>query len=129
MELKSLTPNLMVKSVNETLDFYIDILGFELLQTVPEEGNLDWGFVQKDSVLIMFQKDTSIRGEYPELNNYQEGGALTLYIKVDELQAWYGRIKDKTNLIKPMNKTFYGANEFAIQDPNGFILTFSDILS
>ncbi len=28
----------------------------------------------------------------------------------------------------PMHKTFYGANEFAIMDINGFILTFSDIL-
>ena len=129
MELNSLTPNLMVKNVNETLDFYIDILGFKLLQTVPEQGNFDWGFVQKDSVMIMFQKDDSIREEYPELKNYKEGGALTLYIKVDELPEWYEQIKDKTNVIKPMNKTFYGANEFAIQDPNGFILTFSDILT
>lgn len=129
MELQSLTPNLMVKNVNETLDFYRNILGFKLLQTVPEEGTFDWGFVQKNGVLIMFQKDNSIREEYPELKNYQEGGALTLYIKVNDLQEWYGQIKDKTNVIKPMKKTFYGANEFAIQDLNGFILTFSDILT
>ena len=119
----------MVESVNETLDFYIKTLGFELLQTVPESGILDWGFVQKDSVLIMFQKDRSIREEYPELKNYKEGGALTLYIKMDDLPKWYDHIKDKTNVIKPLNKTFYGATEFAIQDPNGFILTFSDVLT
>ena len=129
MELKSLTPNLMVKNVNETLDFYINVLGFKLLDTVPEEGTFDWGFVQKDSVLIMFQKDNSLHEEYPALKRYQEGGALTLYIKVDGLQEFYGQIKDKAHLIKPMNKTFYGANEFAIQDLNGFILTFSDLLT
>ena len=129
MKLNSLTPNLMVKSVNDTLDFYTDILGFELLQTVPDNGTFDWGFVQKDSVLIMFQKDHSIREEYPELNDYKQGGALTLYIKVDDLPKWYAHIKDKTKVIKPLHKTFYGANEFAIQDLNGFILTFSDILS
>lgn len=47
---------------------------------------------------------------------------------VEDLQKWYKAIKDKTNVIKPMHKTFYGANEFAIMDINGFILTFSDIL-
>ncbi|MDN5214652.1 VOC family protein [Fulvivirgaceae bacterium BMA12] len=129
MKLNSLTPNLMVKNVNDTLDFYQNTLDFQLLQTVPEEGSFDWAFVQKDDVLIMFQKDTSIREEYPELENYEQGGALTMYIKVADLQKWYENIKDKTNVIKPMNKTFYGANEFAIQDPNGFILTFSDILT
>ncbi len=129
MKLNSLTPNLMVKNVNDTLDFYLNTLDFQLLQTVPEEGSFDWAFVQKDDVLIMFQKDTSIREEYPELENYEQGGALTMYIKVGDLQKWYEHIKDKTNVIKPMNKTFYGANEFAIQDPNGFILTFSDILT
>ena len=128
MELKSLTPNLMVTNVNETIDFYIKILNFELLQTVPEEGDLDWGFVKKDEVMLMFQKESSIQEEYPALKGLNTGGALTLYIRVENVLEWYEKIKDQVNLIKPLNKTFYGANEFAIQDPNGFILTFSDIL-
>ncbi|MCD4698818.1 MAG: VOC family protein [Bacteroidales bacterium] len=128
MELKSLTPNLMVKDVNKTLDFYTNVLGFELLQTVPEKGTFDWGFVKLGNVMLMFQKDTSIKAEYKELENYEKGGAFTLYIQVEELQKWYETIKDKTKVIKPWHKTFYGANEFAIIDINGFILTFSDIL-
>ena len=76
----------------------------------------------------MFQKDKSIKAEYKELENYEKGGALTLYIQVEDLQKWYKTIKDKANIINPMHKTFYGANEFAIMDINGFILTFSDIL-
>ena len=128
MELKSLTPNLMVKNVNETLEYYTNILGFTLLQTVPEKGIFDWGFVKSGNVILMFQKDTSIKAEYKELENYEKGGALTLYIQVEDLQKWYKTIKDKANIINPMHKTFYGANEFAIMDINGFILTFSDIL-
>lgn len=128
MELKSLTPNLMVKDVNKTLDFYTNVLGFELLQTVPEKGTFDWGFVKSGNVKLMVQKETSIKSEYKELDGYENGGAQTLYIQVEGLQKWYETIKDKTNVIKPMHKTFYGANEFAIMDINGFILTFSDIL-
>ncbi len=128
MILQSLTPNLMVKDVNLTLDYYINILGFELLQTVPEKGILDWAFVKLGEVKIMIQKETSIQLEYKELKQYKSGGALTFYIKVKGLQKWYETIKDKTNVIKSMHKTFYGANEFAIIDLNGFILTFSDIL-
>ena len=128
MQLQSLTPNLMVKDVNKTLDYYINVLGFELLQTVPEKGIFDWGFVKSGNVKLMIQKETSIKSEYKELEDYKNGGALTLYIQVEGLQKWHETIKDKTNVIKPMHKTFYGANEFAIMDINGFILTFSDIL-
>ncbi len=126
MKLQSLTPNLMVKNVNKTIEFYTNILGFELLQTVPEEGNFDWGFVQSGEVKFMFQKESSIKSEYKELEDYKNGGALTFYIKVSELQKLYESIKDKTNIIKPMHKTFYGANEFAILDINNFVLTFSE---
>ena len=56
MKLESLTPNLMVKNVNESITFYTTLLGFSLIQTVPENGDFEWGFVQKDSVFIMFQK-------------------------------------------------------------------------
>ena len=128
MQLQSLTPNLMVKDVNKTLDYYTNVLGFELIQTVPEKGIFDWGFVKLGNVKLMIQKETSIKSEYKELENYKTGGALTLYIQVEELQKWHETIKDKTNVIKPMQKTFYGANEFAIMDINGFILAFSDIL-
>lgn len=128
MELKSLTPNLMVENVNETIEFYTKTLNFELLQTVPEKGVLDWGFVKKEDVFIMFQQKSSIQEEYPQLKGMNAGGALTLYIRVEDLLEWYAKIKDQVNLIKTLHKTFYGANEFAIQDPNGFIITFSDIL-
>ena len=45
MALNSLTPNLMVNDVEETIEYYTDILGFTLLMTVPETGKLDWAMV------------------------------------------------------------------------------------
>ncbi len=127
MQLNSLTPNLMVKDVNKTLDFYTNILGFELIQTVPEQGAFDWAMVQSGGVSLMFQKENSIKAEYPNLDSYEKGGALTLYIKVESVKEMYESLKDKTNVIKPIHKTFYGADEFAIMDLNSFILTFSGI--
>lgn len=128
MKLQSLTPNLMVKDVNKTIEFYTDILDFEVLQTVPEEGVLEWAMVCRDDVSLMFQKEESIKDEYPELKDQQGGGALTLYIKVEDLENLCQEIKNDVHIIKEMHETFYGANEFAIQDPNSFILTFSDVL-
>ncbi len=103
-----------------------DLNQFENQRILPD-GCADIIFnLGKANCLI--QKETSIKSEYKELEDYKNGGALTLYIQVEGLQKWHETIKDKTNVIKPMHKTFYGANEFAIMDINGFILTFSDIL-
>ena len=126
MKIVSFSPNLMVKNVNKSIEFYCNILGFSLVQTVPESGDLNWGMVEKDGFFVMFQKEESIKQEYPELNLQNSGGALTFYIKISDIQEFYNKICSLTDVSHEMHKTFYGADEFAIIDPDGFILVFSD---
>ncbi len=122
-----MSPNLMVDNVNSTIDFYTELLGFTTVQTVPETGMFDWAMVQSNGVDIMFQQENSIKDEYSELKSQSGGGALTLYIRIDGVEKFYNEIREKVTVIKALSKTFYGANEFAIVDPNGFILTFSEL--
>ena len=126
MKITSLSPNLMVKNVNKSIEFYCNILGFSLIQTVPENGEPDWGMIEKDGLFIMFQKEESIKQEYPELNSQNSGGALTFYIKISNIQEFYNEIRSHMNVSHEMHKTFYGADEFAITDPDEFILVFSE---
>ena len=51
------------------------------------------------------------------------GGSLTLYVAVSDALALYDRLKDSTTIVKEPHKTFYGADEFAIRDLNGYVLT------
>ena len=126
MKIASFSPNLMVKNVNKSIEFYCNILGFSLIQTVPENGEPDWGMIEKDGLFIMFQKEESIKQEYPELNSQNSGGALTFYIKISNIKEFYDKVSIQTDISHEMHKTFYGADEFAITDPDGFILVFSD---
>lgn len=124
-QMKSLSPNLMVNDVNQTIDFYVNILGFTKLVTVPESGKLDWGMVQNGTVTFMFQETKNIKAEYPLLEKFEKGGGLTFYINVINVQEVFDSLKDKVEIVKEMHKTFYGATDFAIEDINGYILTFS----
>lgn len=128
MKLQSLTPNIMVENVNQTIEFYTNTLGFNLIDTNPTSGNFEWGYVMLDNVGLMFQEEKSLKNEYPELepSKTNMGGPLSFYIRVENINELYNDIKDKVEVIKPMNKTFYGTDEFAIKDINGFVLTFSD---
>ena len=126
ISLKKLTPNIMVEDVNRTIEFYKELLNFELLTTVPEEGQFAWAMMKRDEVEIMFQSRTSLEEEIPALQQKEIGGALTFYIQVEDLKELYTRLKENVTIIQDTHPTFYGAQEFAIQDCNGFILIFSE---
>lgn len=127
VSLQSLTPNIMVADVNQTLDYYKDILGFEVIDTNSTAGQLEWGFVKKGEAGLMFQEASSLKGEYPSLASRPMGGAMTFYILVQEnIEDWFASLKGKVKVVKELNTTFYGTKEFAIEDVNGFILTFSE---
>ena len=66
-KLNKLTPNLMVEDVNQTIQFYRDVLAFEVLATVPEEGTFAWAMLKRDNVEIMFQQRVSLTEEIPTL--------------------------------------------------------------
>ena len=124
--LKKLTPNIMVEHVNSTIDFYRDILGFELLASVPEQGTFDWAMMKRDTVEIMFQSRTSLSGDLPRFSDKAIGGTLTLYIDVADIKGLYANLQNKVKLVHDMATTFYGAQEFTIEDCNGYILTFAE---
>lgn len=125
MVLKDSTPNLMVKDVNKTVDFYTNILGFTKIDSVPETGQWVFAIVKSGDVMFMFQEENSIKEEYPQLSKFPQGGGLTFYIHVSDIHALYEKLKDKVTLAKDMHNTFYGSTDFAIEDCNGYILTFS----
>lgn len=127
IELQSLIPNIMVGDVNASMDYYTKVLGFTAVDTNPAEGNLEWGYVKRGEVGLMFQEVSSIKTEYPSLSALSVGGALTLYIRLKNIEAFYESLEGKVKIIKALNTTFYGAKEFALEDINGFILTFSEI--
>ncbi|MFQ5336014.1 MAG: VOC family protein, partial [Flavobacteriales bacterium] len=81
----SLTPNMMVEDVKETISYYRDKLGFTLLRTIPEQGKPDWAMMKRSGVQLMFQSRKSYGSELPQMQGRKPGGGLTLYIKVQEL--------------------------------------------
>jgi uncharacterized glyoxalase superfamily protein PhnB len=122
--MESISPNIFVKDIKATIEYY-KYLGFELVMTVPEEGDLVWAMMSCGNVSFMFQSFESLGSELPEISR-QDGGSLLLYIQIKEIRQYHDRIMDKVNVIKGLEKTFYGATEFAIQDLNGYILTFAE---
>ena len=125
MEFKDLMPNLIVKDIGKTIGFYKDVLGFDVLQTVPENAPFVFAIVNANNVIISFQEEKSIKEEYPQLNACPQGGCLTLYIHVTDVEKYFEKVNGKAKIAKEMHDTPHGSKDFSVEDCNGYILTFS----
>jgi uncharacterized glyoxalase superfamily protein PhnB len=97
-----------------------------LTTTVPEEiDNIIFAMLTCGNVTFMFQTFESLGNELPTVSR-QNGGSLLLYIQTNEIRKFFDQIKDKVKVIKGLEKTFYGATEFSIEDNNGYLLTFAE---
>lgn len=128
MEYQSLSPNIGVNNVSETVKFYTETLGFNLIMSVPAaSGNgLQWAMLVNGGATIMFQEMGNLTEEYPELTGQPVLSAITFYVKMKNMHELYEKIKDTKYLAHSISKTFYGADEFAIFDNNGHILTITE---
>jgi lactoylglutathione lyase len=83
-----ITANLMVNNVNSTINYYQDILGFNLIMTVPDSGQFNWALLQKDTVLIMLHLKESFLEEYPN-SQATAGGSFVLYFDIEGIVELY----------------------------------------
>ncbi|MES2796916.1 MAG: VOC family protein [Bacteroidota bacterium] len=127
----TLTPNIFVKDINKTIDFYQQ-LGFELIETVPDKGDYVWAMMTCGKVTFMFQIFGNLSGPVPPNSPMKfrfsghEGDSLLFYIGLKNIRTFFDSIKDKVTVVKGLEKAFYGATEFSIKDNNGYVLTFAE---
>ena len=123
----SLTPNMMTYSVEETITFYVENLGFQEYDSATDEsGKKIFVILGKDNATLMFQSKESLVEEYPVLETEQIKPMLTLYIVVDNFDDYYAQITKNVPVMKHIHVTPYGAKEFAILDNNDIALTVAE---
>ena len=123
----NMTTNLMVENVEKSIAFYGDLLGFAVVASVPgKAGGLQFAILAKDGVTLMVQEKGNMIEEYPVLSTDAVHPSVSLYITVQELDAFYEDIKGKYPINTELHTSFYGAREFAITDADGYVLTFTE---
>jgi uncharacterized glyoxalase superfamily protein PhnB len=115
----------MVANVNDTIQYYKDVLDFELVMSNPKEGQFEWAMIQSGDVALMLQTQTSLSGELPVFGDMKVGGSLTFFIETNDIDGLYAKVKSRADIVLDMRDTFYGMREFHIRDCNGYVLTFA----
>jgi len=131
-QFSKLTPNLLVANVERSRSFYIDVLGFERGMTVPEQSPFVFAAVTSGAVEIFLNDAATAIKEYPLFADKPIGASGTLFIELDgsgTIDAFHDRITSKVTVTMPLVTQFYGLREFAITDPDGYVITFAQRVS
>ena len=114
MRLRSLVPMLQSGDLQRTIDWYQSVLGFRC--TGREEG---WCRLERDGVTLTFMRNAHLGEPH---------ATATQYIYVDDLDALWNSIKDRIKAEWGPEDMPYGMMEFAIKDPDGYLLSFGEEL-
>jgi catechol 2,3-dioxygenase-like lactoylglutathione lyase family enzyme len=125
-ELKKLTPNLIVSDVERSIAFYRDVLGFGVTATVPDAAPYVFAAVESGAVEIFLNAPEPAVAEYPAFKDRPLGGTLTLFIEIARIREAYEVLKERVNVVMPLEHKWYGVTEFAFEDPDGYLITFAE---
>ena len=119
MQYQKVTPNLMVQDVNASLEFYEQLLGLERRITVPDQAPFVFVAVGSGDVEIFLNKSES--GSKPV------AGGSSMYLEVEGLDELLARVRQRGwKIAIDLNETFYGMREFAVLDPDGYMIIFAE---
>jgi uncharacterized glyoxalase superfamily protein PhnB len=125
MNVKKITPVLLVNEIEPILSFWIDRLGFAKTIEVPNGNKLVFVAFQKGGVEVMYQTYASVEHDAPPaMAAAARKGPTYLYLEVENLDAVLAAMKD-VQKVMPERTAFYGMREFAVQDPAGHFITFA----
>jgi len=94
--------------------------------TVPDQSPFAFAAVVGGPVEIFFNDAAGAVKEYPGFAGKPIGATGTLFIEVEGVNALHDRLKTSVTVVMPIETKFYGMREFAIEDPDGYVITFAE---
>ena len=129
MDFNKIIPELSVFDINQTIAFY-EKLGFE---TIYERHEDLFAFMSFEGSQFMFEQIHRDGWNIGEMH-YPLGQGVNFSIAVEEIDRLHQRLKEEQiEFYRDLNTSYYRVNdkcieqkEFLIQDPNGYLLRFTN---
>jgi catechol 2,3-dioxygenase-like lactoylglutathione lyase family enzyme len=123
-EIAGVAPFFIVRNVPETLSFYRDKLGFEVIFE-GFEGDIFFGIVERGGAMLMF-KDIDVDPVPNRSRDIGKGEARwDAYFVVPDPDALASEFEDNgVEFSVPLTDTHDGLRGFEVTDTNGYVLFF-----
>ena len=131
MKWNQMIPEFDVFNLKESLHFYIDLIGFNVVYERIEDK---FAFIEFENVQIMLQEINKSENKWETAKlEYPLGRGINFQIDVINIDKIYNKLKEnKYKIFVDIEEHWYrkdnvlmGCREFLVQDPNGYVLRFS----
>ena len=126
LKFNSLIPELSVRDLKKSLNFYVDDLGFKVEYTRDENR---FAFISREGSQIMLEEGTGGDWNTEELV-YPFGRGINFSIEVTDMDNIVEKFKrDNIEVKKPVDEKWYrfkgkmlGEKQLLVMDPDGYLL-------
>ena len=125
----SVTPNLLVRDIAASTAFYRDVLGFSIKQTVPDAEPFVFVWLERDGIPVFLNDPKAVEHDFPGATARASGGTATLFFVITGVDALHATVAPRVKVVMELKTQWYGMREFAVEDPDGHLLTFAERVS
>ncbi len=131
-EWNPMVPELIVTEINTSLKFYVDVIGFGIKF---ERVNPGFAYLDLEGAQLMLEELTEESWTVDEMHK-PFGRGINFQIEVKDVHVLYEKLKSlNVSIFRDLKEEWYetgdllsGQKEFLIQDPDGYLLRFSQYL-
>lgn len=120
---ESLAACFPVADISSTIKWYEEQLAFTG-DPFPDREPYVFAILRRDDIEIFLQR---VEGyQKPDLYSTRPGGVWDAYLRIEGVRDLYEEVREEVTIVQPLRRQPYGNWEFEVEDPNGYILVFSE---
>jgi glyoxylase I family protein len=128
IDIRGMTPLLQVFDMPTSLNFYCDVLGFEIVQTDSNTTapNHNWVWLRRNEIDLMLNTayEAETRPPVPDSRRIAGHGDTGLFFGAPDVDAIYHHLRAKGIDAKEPRVAPYGMKQLYVRDPDGFGICF-----
>jgi uncharacterized glyoxalase superfamily protein PhnB len=93
---------------------------------VPDAAPFVFVWLERDGVPVFLNDPAAVEQDVPGVRGRPAGGTATMFFVIAGVDDFHAAVAPKTRVVMPLKTQFYGMREFAVEDPDGHLLTFAE---
>ena len=117
-DFKRIVPVLKVSDMKKSVEFYAGVLGFTVAWRAGNDGGGENCMLQAGTAELLLSTGSHL-GDKPQFTG-------TLYFHMSGVREFFDWVKDKVEIVWPLETMDYSQTEFGIHDGDGYTLAFAE---
>jgi uncharacterized glyoxalase superfamily protein PhnB len=115
---QNIVPVLKVADLARAIDFYTKTLGFAVAWQAANDGGGENAMLHAGATSLLLSTGSHL-GADPKFTG-------TLYFNMEQVREFFEQVREKVEIVWPLEEMEYGQTEFGIRDPDGYTLAFAE---